>query len=302
LYNEIYQKGHIRMEVTQYHKNGRKLTIDLKVSALQDEIGNIIFTVGVSQDITAQKKLAEQTHKHTLERERVNLLQTLIQDIAHDLKNPIATIKTQLYMANRSLDMPEKKPRNYLESAEAQVNHLAKILEDFLDMSKLDRDEMVDYLEFQFIDLHELIQTIINEHQLQITKKSQTILLTPAKSIIAYVDPINFSRVISNLLINAINYTLETGDMHIHIQQTQEQIIIEVHDTGIGIAEDELQNIFNRFYRGDKSRTGLYQSGSGLGLSIVQRIVELHQGTIEVESQLNLGSTFRIIIPRKHFE
>ena len=299
LYDEIYKTGHIRMEVIQHHKDGRKLTIELNISVLHDEMGNIIGTVGVNKDITAQKLFEDQTHKLNLEQERVNLLQTLIQDIAHDLKNPIATIKTQLYMANRSLDLPEKNTHIYLEKAEVQVDHLVKILEDFLDMSRLDREEMINYLELQYIDIYKLIQKIISEHQLQITKKSQNVRITATDKIIAYVDPTNFNRALSNLIINAINYTPYGGEIHIHTQQTQMHTIIEVHDTGIGIAENELPNIFTRFYRVDKSRTGLYQSGSGLGLSIVQRIVELHGGMVEVESQLNIGSIFRIIIPRK---
>ncbi|PJF24774.1 MAG: hypothetical protein CUN53_16140 [Phototrophicales bacterium] len=115
------------------------------------------------------------------------------------------------------------------------------------------------------------------------------------------VDDADFSRVVQNLIENAVNYTPEGGFIQVTTRRYNEGVALEVRDNGIGISSEDLPNIFNRLYRADKART-TRSGGMGLGLAIVKRIVEAHRGTIEVDSVLCAGSVFRVCLPLERAE
>jgi signal transduction histidine kinase len=147
------------------------------------------------------------------------------------------------------------------------------------------------------MDLTSLINEAVTEAQLTATSAGVSLEATDIpQSLKLKGDAIGIKQVITNLVDNAIKYNRPQGTVNVSARAEGPRAIIEVRDTGIGIAETEQQHIFDRFYRVDKSRSRS-QGGSGLGLAIVKKIVEEHGGTVSVESNLGEGSTFRVVLP-----
>jgi len=179
---------------------------------------------------------------------------------------------------------------------ETQTVHMQRVVEDMLDMSKLD-DEIAQLTPMR-IDLNGLIRDLLVTLQNSANAKSQHILFTPmGDSPFIMADQFMLGKVITNVVKNAIQYTPENGDIHIETRQTQETTVqIVVQDSGIGIEAEILPHIFERFYKANEARPS-GQSGTGLGLSIAHKIVEMHGGDITASSTPGQGSTFTITLP-----
>ena len=146
----------------------------------------------------------------------------------------------------------------------------------------------------------ELSEKAVGNFGVDINKKMLNVLISGDSSAI-YADQNRISQVLINLVSNAVKYTPENGTIKIHISEDKQFVQVSVSDNGIGIPKDELQYVFERFYRADKSRNRM-TGGSGIGLAIVKSIVTAHGGMVEAESQLNEGSCFTIILPKNKIE
>ncbi len=249
-------------------------------------------TWAVGIDVTERRKTQQRAMELIVEQQRVQLLQQFIGDISHDLKNPLASMMFSLGVIRRTAN--EGQRQQHLEIIDTQIRHLEKVLEDLLNIVRLDRDVA---LSLQFADLNPLAAQIAAQEQGAVAARGQTFAVQTARQPLRVrCDPARLGQALTNLVVNAINYTPEGGAITLRTFSEDGQAVLEVTDTGIGIAPDVAPHIFKRFYRADQAR-GAHTGGMGLGLAIAQAIVHAHRGTIEVDSAPGEGSTFRIRLP-----
>jgi len=288
------EHGYWSGEYQQKRRDGTLLDIQTSSTAIHDARGNPIGVVAVNRDITEHKQAQRQRMELELERERVQILQRFISDMSHDLKTPLASIKLSLYLLSRFIDDPVKR-QHHLEVLNAQSERLETMLNDLLSMSRLDQasEEFV----FSPIDLNTLISQVMLEHSPLATRRSHIIKVETDSSMPqVQADNLKLTRALANLVVNALNYTHDGGEIVIRTYREKHQAVIEVQDNGVGINAQDLPLIFERFYRADASRsTGT--GGTGLGLSIAKRIIAAHGGDITVESTPGKGTTFKVYLP-----
>ena len=279
-------------EIIRYDRDGTPLNILASVSIIKDSAGNNIGAVSINHDISEQKRLEKQQTELTIQNERIQLLEDVISDLSHDIKTPLATIQTSLYLLSKA--STSEKREYYLQRMRANVKHLTRLVEDILTMTRLDKGKE---LEFTPVNLNILVENISNTYDdlLETKDNKLSFNLTPDLNPVLGNEA-ELSRVISNLIENAIHYTPSGKSIVVSTYSEDFHNIFEVQDFGIGIDEMDLPHIFKRFYRADKARD-TSKGGTGLGLAIVKKLVELHNGTITVESFTNQGSKFIVKLP-----
>jgi PAS domain S-box-containing protein len=268
--------------------------VEYTLSPVFDDQGTVMLIVSTNRDVTERRQAEQERLELAVQRERVRMLQHLISDTSHDLKTPLATLNTSLYLLKKSISDPERREK-YAEVLQAQVTNLSKILDDMDSMARLDGEQ--DSFDFVSLDINELLGQIVREHETLALQKNQTLRFMPCEKMpLLSVDDVKLRRAITNLIANALNYTPEGGEIKAQTICRGNYASIEIHDTGLGIPASELPLIFERFYRSETIRK-VNANGSGLGLAITKKIIEAHGGKIEAESTPNVGSTFRILLP-----
>ncbi len=215
-------------------------------------------------------------------------------DVSHELRTPLSAIKGFSEIINRDGELPQEDMKEFTSLIQIEAERMETILKDLTVISKLDR---IDYdLDLQNIDIKDLIKETTNVLK-QKVKQKELKLEVNAETQVLLVDKTKMSQVFLNIIKNAINYT-DTGFIDVLGYVDKDLYIVKITDSGIGIPENKLENIFKRFYRVDKARSR-DTGGSGLGLSISKNVILKHGGEISVESVLNKGSVFTIKIPIK---
>lgn len=214
-------------------------------------------------------------------------------DASHELRTPVAVILSECeYMTECA-----KTEEEYKESAESikdQTEKMSKLISELLMISRMDKNAL--QLNMADTDISELL-TFICEEQLQINSKDTVLQTDITPNIFARVDTFLLARLFINLISNAYQYTTDNGMIKVLLKEDGDNIIFEVKDNGVGISEDALPKIWERFYRVDSSRSN--ENGSmGLGLSMVKCIAEAHNGKVFAKSKLGEGSTFTFILPK----
>ncbi len=277
------------------------VAVSISVSPLLDENKNITGAVGVFRDVTNQRQQ---------EKQRAEFISTA----SHEMRTPVAAIEGYLALAmNEKVAKIDTKAREYLEKAHMSTQHLGELFQDLLASAKAEdgrlqsNPEIVEIGEFleQFVDSvrfsaekkNLLVEYIIGASNKQLVDArfpERQKLVRPLYY--AYADPNRIREVITNIYDNAIKYT-ETGKITIGLAGDNNVIQIRVEDTGAGIPAEDLPHLFEKFYRVDSSKTRTI-GGTGLGLFISRKILELYDGRIWVESKLGEGSIFYINLPR----
>ncbi len=234
-------------------------------------------------------------------RELDRMKDMFVTNVSHELRTPLANLK--LYMALLEQGRPERRAK-YLGVMHREVERLERLITNLLQISRLAREKDAERSQTRVgFDLLTLVDTVIQDNQARAFSEGKSLHHErPADALPPYTgDPDQIVRALTNLVSNALSYTLEGAQIVVRSRiapsdaNEPEWVIIEVVDDGIGIPEQELPSIFERFYRGSNVSPNI--AGTGLGLAIVKEIVELHGGRIEVESKKNVGSTFRIWLP-----
>lgn len=221
------------------------------------------------------------------------LRKTMTADVSHELRTPLASLQSSL---EAMLDGVWEPNNERLESCHEEILRINRLVGD---LEKLERAEAENaVLELSEFDITELTRHILHNFESAFYRKGVELNLIGNKAIIR-ADRDKISQVIINLLSNALKYTPEGGRVVLDIKYTKHTVELVVGDSGNGIPPEDLPNIFERFYRADKSRNRL-TGGSGLGLSITKAIVEAHKGTITVASELNKGTIFTVRLPRNN--
>lgn len=215
-----------------------------------------------------------------------------IGNIAHELKTPIFTI--QGYVATL-LDGGLEDPRinrDYLERTDRNIERLNELLDDLDLITRLDSGEFP--LAIETFDIVKVCQEVMQSLELKAQENEISLAFASEfkRQIFVDADKARIYQVVSNLVVNAIKYNKEGGEVRINFNEMSEDyLLVEVIDKGLGISRESLLRVFERFYRVEKSR-GRAQGGSGLGLSIVKHIIEAHDQSVNVTSEIGKGSTF----------
>lgn len=315
------------LDLFALRKNGKEFPVEVSLSPYMTEGEQ--FVIAFIIDITNRKEIEEKEKNYRAELERAvgdrtlilkeaikklektkanldlalqrekeaNMLKTKFVSIAsHEFRTPLSTMLSSLVLIEKYSEIGDKeKQGKHVERIKKSIRALTEILNDILSINKLEEGKTtVNPREF---NLHTLIQNIVSELSL-ILKKGQTIELgwnVDQDSFITQ-DETLLRHVLTNLMSNALKFSDEHTVIIISVDATDESFVFSITDQGIGIPEENLEQLFTRFYRADNA--GQIQ-GTGLGLSIVKQYSELLMGTIKVKSELGKGSTFEVSIPKK---
>lgn len=278
---------------TLVKKDNQSLSVDISVSPLIDTGGFISGAVGVIRNVDEQRKQ---------ERQRADFISTA----SHEMRTPVAAIEGYLALAlNDKVSKIDDKARSFLEKAHSSTEHLGKLFQDLLTSAKAEDGRLtshptaVNVTEFT-IQLVEDLKFSAEKKGLALEMQSSTQPQGAQKNVapayFAKVDPDRLREVITNLFDNAVKYT-DAGKITIGITGNTEVVQLSVKDTGHGIPKADIPHMFQKFYRVDNSATRTV-GGTGLGLFICRKIIELYGGKIWVESEEEVGSTFFINLPR----
>ncbi len=265
--------------------------IPTETKVTQGRWGNHNVLFGLSRDITERKQTEQRERELILERERMYILADFITKSSHEFRTPLSIIQTNAFLLRRIVDSDSQKQR--LQTIEDQVKHIAELVEKMVTLSRLDGGEQE--LILKEVDLNEIVR-VANQglHSLCLEKQHEVALELSEKPLRLLGDSDYLIQAVKCILENAFHYTPEGGSITLRSDHLNNNAVVEIIDAGMGISEGDLPHIFKRFYRADTVGT---TRGFGLGLPIAEAIIEKHQGRIEVESEIEKGSTFRIYLP-----
>ena len=220
----------------------------------------------------------------------------LIASVSHDLRTPLASMRAMVEAISDGVVSDQATILRYASTLKSEVEHLSTLIDDLFELSRLDSGTIE--LQLRPSSIEEILDSFLDGMKAQISGRSlnlQSKLEGDIEPVL--VDPHKIQRVLYNLIQNAIRHTPADGTIVVEAQDTGQMVRIDVADTGQGIPEDDLDKVFDRFYRGEKSRSREY-GGTGLGLAIARGIVESHGGRIWVESRPGTGSRFSFSLPK----
>lgn len=236
-------------------------------------------------------------HDNTELRRLEHLRQDFVANVSHELKTPLSVITICAEtLLEGGMDDLEHRGR-FLERIHEQAHRLHTLILDLLSLARIESGDQ--HWTLQALSVAALAEACVERHQARTQAKKQTVVLEPpagAPRLQAWADEEALAEILDNLIDNAVKYTPEGGTIHLRWWNDVDHCIIEVKDTGIGIPEQDLPRVFERFYRVDKARSRAV-GGTGLGLSIVKHLVQAMQGTIGATSELGRGSIFTIRLP-----
>ena len=222
-----------------------------------------------------------------------------VGNVAHELKTPIFNIQGYIdTLLDGAIEDPNIN-RKFLERANKSVSRMIYIVEDLDAITKLEGGKIE--IEEEPVDVIELILDVVDQLEMKAKKRNVNIVIEDPKlsRYMVEVDVEKIKQVLINLIVNAIKYGKEGGEVLVRTFDMDENILVEVADNGVGIPQKHLSKIFERFYRVDKSRDREH-GGSGLGLSIVKHIIEAHNQSINVRSTIGTGSTFSFTLKKSN--
>ena len=223
--------------------------------------------------------------------EQENLRKRLTVDVAHELRTPLTTLASHLEAMIEGVWEPSV---DRLQSCYEEISRLSGLVSDLERLAKTESDNLV--LNKSDVDLMVIAHSCYDRYEIEAKKKNISLVIAGSSTIV-HADKDRLSQVMENLLSNAIKYTPEYGHIRIEVREAEESSIIMIEDDGIGIPEQELSLVFERFYRTDKSRNRK-TGGAGIGLAIVKSIVTAHGGTVQAESSAEQGSRFTVTLPK----
>ena len=223
-------------------------------------------------------------------------IQQFTADAAHELRTPLAATQATIESAHSIFNLDEKEIQEILETIARQNRRLIQLVADLLLLARL--EQQATPKQFQVCFLDDVISDLVEEFTALAISKSVNLTadIRVNKSLKVMGNEEQLYRLISNLIINAIQYTPAKGQITVILDSIDNQALIQIQDTGIGIPHSEQKRIFDRFYRVNSDRSR-HTGGSGLGLAIAKAIIQSHKGSIQVQSELNKGSTFTIKLP-----
>lgn len=246
--------------------------------------------IGIDIDITKRKMDEMASFQYELERQRMLVLSTFIQNAKHEFKTPLSRINTKLYLIRHTLD--KEKLNQIADAIEEQVEEIDHLVDSMMLMARLDT---INRISQNNVDLRDILNTLVVDIESRVKDNQQT-LISEIPRHVPFIrgNTDDLYEAFLRVLDNAIRYTLPHGRINLSVKIAKSNVILEIRDTGTGIAEDALPHVFERFYREDQAHT---TSGIGLGLPIAKAIIQQHQGDIRISSAVNVGTTVQIRLP-----
>lgn len=220
--------------------------------------------------------------------------QEFVSNVSHELKTPLTSMKVLADSLNSQEDVPVELYKEFMQDIADEIDRENKIINDLLSLVKYDKTHAE--LNIEPVDLNDLIELILKRLRPIAKKRDIDVIYESAREVTAEVDEVKLTLAISNLVENAIKYGEDHGYVRVSLDADHQYFTILVEDNGMGIPEESLEHIYERFYRVDKSHSREI-GGTGLGLSITRNVILLHRGFIQVESELGVGTTFTVKIP-----
>jgi len=256
--------------------------IKIYFALFTDEENNADGIIAVLHDITEQQKLE-------------NMRKEFVANVSHELRTPLTSIKsyaeTLLDGALENREISEK----FLSVINSEADRMTRLVKDLLQLSRLDNNQMK--WDMQKINFETLVKSCVEKVKFESEEKKQSLeCFTIGEAMEIVADKDRIEQVVLNILTNAIKYTPEGGKITVYIGKMYSDVYVKVADSGIGIPKEDIDRIFERFYRTDKARSR-EMGGTGLGLAIAKEIVEAHKGTISVTSELGKGTEVTVKLP-----
>ena len=220
--------------------------------------------------------------------------QEFVANVSHELKTPITSVKVLAESLMVQKDAPAELYQEFMKDIAEEIEREDKIINDLLALVKLDKS--VAELKISAVKLNDLTEIILKRLRPIARKNNVEVVFVSKREVIAEVDEVKMSLILTNLVENAIKYNVEQGTVEVTLDADHQFFTIQVSDTGIGIPEESMEQIYERFYRVDKSHSREI-GGTGLGLAITRNAVLLHRGSIKAESREGEGTTFTVKIP-----
>lgn len=247
----------------------------------------------IQNKMNSLKRESEKNER--LARENEQKKDELIVYLAHDIKTPLTSMIGYLSILDEIDDMPKKKQKKYTSIALDKSYRLEELINELFDIARFNSEKIV--LEKEELNLNLMIEQIIDDFYPILNELNKEIQFNTEEDMRVFADPDKLSRVFTNLIKNAINYSKEESSITINIKKDNTNIIIDIVNKGKQIPKEKLDRLFEKFYRLDSSRTSK-TGGSGLGLAIAKEIMELHGGIITAESNEE-ETTFHVELPIK---
>lgn len=255
--------------------------LDYKVDVKsKDEIGKLA---------NAFNKMSYSLMKIDEERKR------FVSDASHELKTPLASVKALIesLINSRSQDIAFYK--EILHDVNGEIDRMTRLVNDLLELARLDK---IKSPRIKRVEVSEVISDVIDSLAPLAESKNVNLTFNGKEKVFAEVDPDRFYRMAYNIVENGIKYTHEGGNVLVGLDEDEDNIYLAISDNGIGISEEVLPKIFDRFARGDTARSKK-NGGFGLGLAIAKEIIDMHEGKVTVESKVGEGTTFKIVLPKR---
>ncbi len=302
----------IDFENQNFCKDGSIIWTSTNARVVRDESGKIMYYEGFVRDITERMRTKKELERRVVERTaELNKLNLELQHanrakdeflamMSHELRTPLNTIlglsETLLEEIQGPLNDAQQKSIIFIETS---GRHLLDLITDILDLSKIEAG-MMDFYP-QLVQVEDLCKSSLAFVKLQAAKKSITIDYKNESTLPAFTaDPRRIKQILVNLLSNAVKFTPENGKVTLKVwtDENREIIHISVSDTGIGISEEDLKRLFNPFVQLDSNLNRQFE-GTGLGLALVKKLTDIHNGSVEVVSEVEKGSRFTLNLPCK---
>jgi hypothetical protein len=284
-------------------KSGEVKWVDERTLIKRDTKGNIKYLQGIILDITEKKEAEKAIIEAKMMAEEANQAKSqFLANMSHELRTPLnSIIGFSDVLLEEGLEEGfgklNEKQKKYAHNINTSGRHLLGIINDILDISKIEAGKME--LEPEQFELEEIISELKNTLEPLVKKKQLILDVDTNQECPVYADKLKIKQMLYNLFSNAIKFTPEKGKIAIDIDYGDEDITIGVSDSGIGIPPEEQDKIFESFRQLDSNSNRQYQ-GTGLGLALVKKIIEMHGGQIWVESESGKGSTFKFTLPRQN--
>lgn len=222
--------------------------------------------------------------------------QEFVSNVSHELKTPLTSMKVLADSINSMPDAPKELYQEFMEDITNEIERETKIINDLLSLVKMDKSAAD--LNVSTVNVNELLEQILKRLQPIADKQKVELVLESFRPVTAEVDEVKITLAITNLVENAIKYNRNDGEgwVHVSLNADHQYFYLKVEDSGIGIPEESLDHIYERFYRVDKSHSREI-GGTGLGLAITRNSILMHRGAIKVHSVLGEGTTFDVRIP-----
>ena len=257
--------------------------IELHAVATRNDAGQITGALVLFHDITELKKMDQ-------------VRRDFVANVSHELRTPLSILRGYIETLLDSPKTPREELTRILRIMERHSDRLELLVEDLLTLAQLESGN--PNLQMGTLDLSSFLPEMVRDWEKKLTSKQLNIVVdVPLELSPIRVDRTRLQEALYNLLDNAVKYSRKRGEIRLSARQHDGEMELIVSDQGIGIAKEDLPRIFERFYRADKARSPDKVRGTGLGLAIVKHIAQLHGGRVEAESEIDEGTTIRVVLP-----